>query len=90
MRIWFTAFLLAAVPASAQVVVAPASMTFTHAAADFNVTASYRLEFFQCSSLNAGACVGRAATPFQAGASVPKSAVTRLVSESGLSRLSNV
>lgn len=70
------AFLLFALPASAQVVISPTGVTFTHTATDFAVTASYREEFFQCGSLTGGVCTGRAAAPFQTGTLIPKAAVT--------------
>lgn len=78
MRTWalLVAFLMSAVYAEAQVVVAPTGVTFTHSATEFNRTASYREEFFQCTSVTAGVCTGRAAAPFQTGVLIPKAAVT--------------
>lgn len=67
----------------AQVIIAPTAATFSHPDAEFAVTGSYRLEFYQCNSVTPpdatnpnGTCVGRAAAPFQTATDVPKSAVT--------------
>ncbi len=61
----------------AQVVTAPTSLTFPHPDTEYAITLRYHFDFFQCASVSlAGACVGRAATPFQAGFDVPKTQVT--------------
>jgi hypothetical protein len=69
-------FLGLATMLQAQVVTSPSGLTFLHPDTDFAVTASYRLEFFQCASLVAGVCQGRAASPFQTVTSIPKTIVT--------------
>jgi len=74
--ILLAAMTLFAVPATAQVVIAPTGTTFNHPTTEFNRTASYREEFFQCASVTAGVCTGRAAAPFQTGVLIPKAAIT--------------
>lgn len=69
--------LVAATPARAQVVTAPTRAEFQHPDADYAVTGTYHLDFYQCASLTpAGLCQGRAAVPFSSGADIPKAAVT--------------
>jgi len=62
--------------AHAQTPIAPSGMTFTATGADVAKTLSYRLDFFQCASVTAGAGVGCAAAPFQTGVDVPKVSIT--------------
>lgn len=73
---------LYAAPAQAQLAVNPASVNFSHPPAEFDQTASYHVDFFQCTSVGTGGvCVGRAAGPFQTGFDVPKSQVTNATNE---------
>ncbi len=68
--------LLFVTQAQAQVVTGPNTAAFNQPAADIPLTLSYQLDFFQCASVTAGACVGQATTPFQSGAVIPVASVT--------------
>src|SRR5262245_26766573 len=67
--------------ANAQVVTGPSNAVFDHPDADFNVTASYTINYYQCTSVNTstGAGVGCGSAPFSSG-SVPKANVTTTTS----------
>lgn len=82
-KILFALLALAwSLPAAAQLAVNPTSVNFSHPPADYDITASYHVDFFQCASIGTGGtCIGRAATPFQSGADVPKAQVTSAVNE---------
>ena len=67
---------LVASQAQAQAVTGPKTATFAQPAGDIPLTLSYQLDFFQCASVTAGACVGQAATPFQSGVVIPVASVT--------------
>jgi hypothetical protein len=73
------ALLAVAIPASAQVVTKPTAASFTQSDAEFAASLGYHLDFYQCASVTAGACVGQATAPFQQGVDVPKALVTTIV-----------
>lgn len=56
--------------------IAPTQMSFTATDADVAATLSYHLDFFQCTSITAGAGVGCAAAPFQTGVDISKAGMT--------------
>ena len=76
----FVALVGLARPAAAQVLIGPSTVLFTHADADFALTASYQVDFFQCASLSSGACQGQAVAPIQSIA-VPKASVTSFTAD---------
>lgn len=67
--------------AAAQVVVGPSTALFSHSDEQYAITATYHFDFYQCASVTVdatnpqGVCVGKAASPFQAGADVAKASV---------------
>ena len=78
MKIWIGVGLLvlSASHARAQAVTGPTKAVFAQPAGDIPLTLSYQMDFFQCASVTAGACVGQAATPFQSGVVIPVASVT--------------
>jgi hypothetical protein len=79
-----TMLVLVAGSASAQTVIGPTKLEFTHSDADLTLTGTYHLDFFQCASITPAVppatqptCNGQATTPSQS-SDVPKASVTTL------------
>jgi hypothetical protein len=69
---------LASPGVQAQTVSAPTTAVFAQSDADFALTVSYHVDFYQCASVVAGACVGASTTPFSTGVTVQQGNVIPL------------